>query len=335
MIEREKEAAPSNSTTSLKPDVAGLLCYLGGWVTGIIFLIIERKNKPVRFHAMQSLVTFGILHIIIGIAGNVRGWVIWTGWGWFFYPTWVVASIVFGVFLTIAIVLWIFLMHQTYHGRRVKLALFGDLAQRLLFKLDRTEVEGMEERAEPAEAKPQPEPGPAAPAVAEEVRKPLRRRLEGTRAGRIVSSSAVIAWSAFFLVFFNFFSQYLAFYSRETVDTVSRWNIYPILTQDLSLVLPILNTTLILSIIGHGVAIAFDRYRVRQITIIVLNALGMATVLTFLRVFPFDFSVVPMASLAAILPTVAVVVLIVITIGLGIGALARFIKLMISLSRTT
>jgi uncharacterized membrane protein len=333
VIEKEKQAAPNNSTTSLKPNVAGLLCYLGGWVTGIVFLIIERKNKLVRFHAMQSLVTFGILHIIIGIAGNVRGWVIWTGWGWFFYPTWVVASVVFGVFLTIAIVLWIFLMHQTYHGRRVKLALFGDLAHRLLFKLDGTEVGGLEERAEPTEAKPQPEP--AAPAIAKEVRRPLRRRLEGTRAGRIVSSSAVIAWSAFFLVFFNFFSQYLAFYSRETVDSVSRWNIYPILTQDLSLVLPILNTTLILAIIGHAVAIAFDRYRVRQITIIVLNALGMVTVLTFLRVFPFDFSVVPMANLAAILPTVAVVVLIVITIGLGIGALARFIKLMISLSRTT
>jgi uncharacterized membrane protein len=327
-MEKEKQAA-----TSLKPNVAGLLCYLGGWVTGIIFLVIERKNKLVRFHAMQSLVTFGILHIIIGIAGNVRGWVIWTGWGWFFYPTWVAASVVFGVFLTIAVVLWIFLMHQTYHGRRVKLALFGDLAQRLLFRLDGTKMESMEEGAEPAEAKPQPEP--AAPTVAEEVRKPLRRRLEGTRAGRIVSSSAVIAWSAFFLVFFNSFSQYLAFYSRETVDTVSRWSIYPILTQDLSLVLPILNATLILSIIGHGVAIAFDRYLVRQITIIVLNALGMATVLTFLRVFPFDFSVVPMANLAAILPTVTVVVLIVITIGLGIGALARFIKLMISLSRTT
>jgi uncharacterized membrane protein len=333
VVEKEKQAAPDNSTTSLKPNVAGLLCYLGGWVTGIVFLIIERKNKLVRFHAMQSLVTFGILHIIIGIAGNVRGWVIWTGQGWLFYPTWVAASVVFGVFLTITIVLWIFLMHQTYHGRRVKLALFGDLAQRLLFKLDGTKVEGLEERAEPAEAKPQPEP--AAPAIAKEVRKPLVRRLEGTRAGRIVSSSAVIAWSAFFLVFFNFFSQYLAFYSRETVDSVSRWHIYPILTQDLSLVLPILNTTLILSIIGHAVAIAFDRYRVRQITIIVLNALGMATVLTFLRVFPFDFSVVPVANLAAILPTVAVVVLIVITIGLGIGALARFIKLMISLSRTT
>ena len=333
MTQEEKQASLDDSTTSLKPNVAGLLCYLGVWVTGIVFLIIERKNKLVRFHAMQSLVTFGTLHIIIGIASNVRGWLTWTGWGWPFYPAWVAATVVFGVFLAITIVLWIFLMHQTYHGRLVRLALFGNLAQRLLFKLEGTKVEDLKERAEPAEAKRQPEP--PAPEIAKEVTKPLERRLKGTRAGRIASSSAVIAWSAFFLVFFNFFSQYLAIYSRETVDSVIRWNIYPILTQDLSLVLPILNTTLILSIVGHAVSIAFDRHLVRQITIIVLNTLGMVTALTFLRVFPFDFSVVPIMNLAAILPTVAVVVLIAITVGLGIGALIRFIKLMTNLSRST
>jgi len=70
-VEATKE---TGSSTGLKPNVAGLLCYLGVWVTGIIFLIIERKNKLVRFHAMQSLVTFGILHIIIAIAGAIRNW---------------------------------------------------------------------------------------------------------------------------------------------------------------------------------------------------------------------------------------------------------------------
>jgi len=333
MVEKEKPATSSDSTTNLKPNTAGLLCYFGGWVTGIVFLIIERKNKFVRFHAMQSLVTFGILNIIIGIAGSVRGWVPWTVWGWwFFYPIWTVATVVFGVFLAIAIVLWLFLMHQTYRGRLVRLAVFGDLAQRLLSKLEGAEVEGLEERAEPAAAK---QPEPPAPAMAKEVGKPLDRYLQGTRAGRIVASSAAIAWSAFFLVFFNFFSQYLAIYSHETVNGVSRWSIYPILTQDLSLVFPILNTTLILSIIGHAVSIALDRYLVRQITIIVLNTLGMVTVLTFLRVFPFDFSVVPIANLASILPTVTIIVLIAITVGLGIGALVRFIKLIINVSRRT
>ena len=67
-----KRKDKGSSTTSLKPNVAGLLCYLGFWVSGVIFLSIEKKNKLVRFHAMQSLVTFGILNIIWGIASNFR-----------------------------------------------------------------------------------------------------------------------------------------------------------------------------------------------------------------------------------------------------------------------
>lgn len=43
MVDKEKEASAGDSTTALKPNVAGLLCYVGIWVTGIIFLIIEKK----------------------------------------------------------------------------------------------------------------------------------------------------------------------------------------------------------------------------------------------------------------------------------------------------
>ena len=132
------------------------------------------------------------------------------------------------------------------------------------------------------------------------------------------------------MVFFNFFSQYLAFYQGETVDGVTKWNIYPLLTQDFRLVLPILNTMLILSIVGHSIAIVFDKHILREIILIVLNLLGMAVVLTFLSIFPFDFSVIPNTSLATILPTVAAAVLIVIAVGLGIGALVRLIKLIIN-----
>ena len=143
---------------------------------------------------------------------------------------------------------------------------------------------------------------------------------------------ATIVWSAIFLVFFNFFSRYFAVYSHEAIDGLSRWQVYPLLTPELSLVLPILNVTLILSIIGHSIILALDKYLARQIILIVLNVLGMITVITFLRVFPFDFSVVPHASAAAALPTVALVIMILITIGLGISALVRFIKLMIKVA---
>jgi uncharacterized membrane protein len=332
---QEKVAAEKDmgSSTNLKPNTAGLLCYLGGWVTGIVFLIIERKNRIVRFHAMQSLVTFGILHIVIAIASAVRSWVTVTapGWDWLFYPQWVAANVVFGVFVAISIVLWIALMYQAYHGRLLRLSLFGDLAHKLLSKLDG--IKEAELERELGYTKTEPKQPPPAAKEAPVTKAGLEAHLEGTRASRVAASVAAIVWSAIFLVFFNFFSRYLAIYSREVVDGITRWQIYPLLTPEFNLVLPILNVTLILSIVGHSIAIARDRYLVRQITLIVLSTLGMVTVLTFLRVFPFDFSVVPHAGVASVAPTVTVVVLILIIIGLGISALVRFIKLIINIAR--
>ena len=53
-------AAP---TEGMAENVAGLLCYVLGWVTGIIFLLIDRRPF-VKFHAAQSIVVFGGLHLI-------------------------------------------------------------------------------------------------------------------------------------------------------------------------------------------------------------------------------------------------------------------------------
>jgi hypothetical protein len=50
--------------TGLETHVASTLAYAGGWVSGLILLFVEKSNRVVRFHAMQSVVTFGILHSI-------------------------------------------------------------------------------------------------------------------------------------------------------------------------------------------------------------------------------------------------------------------------------
>ena len=44
------------TSTGLDENVAGLLCYILGWITGIVFLVIEPDNKFVRFHALQSII---------------------------------------------------------------------------------------------------------------------------------------------------------------------------------------------------------------------------------------------------------------------------------------
>ncbi len=128
--------------TKMKENVAGLICYAGFWVTGIIFLVIERKNKTVRFHAMQSLVVFGILNIIWGTAQSVGGG------AWVFagsYPLalayLLVATVIFWIFFIIWWVLWGVLMYRAYHKRMWRVpAGLGNLAEICLAKLDSVKI---------------------------------------------------------------------------------------------------------------------------------------------------------------------------------------------------
>ena len=110
----------AGSTTSLEPNVAGLLCYLVGWITGLIFILIEKENKFVRFHAMQSIVTFGALTVISIVLSILQ-----------LIPT---VDILFWILQIIAgilgFVLWIVLMVKAYQGERFKLPVAGDIAEK-------------------------------------------------------------------------------------------------------------------------------------------------------------------------------------------------------------
>ena len=104
----------SNKTSSgLQQNVAGLLCYLLGWVTGIIFLIIEREDKFIRFHAVQSIVVFGaytVLAIILSFIPFV-GWIL---------------GMILGI---VAFILWVILMLKAYRGEKYKLPVAGNIAE--------------------------------------------------------------------------------------------------------------------------------------------------------------------------------------------------------------
>ncbi len=108
------------STTSLEPNVAGLLCYLAGWITGLIFILIEKENKFVRFHAMQSIVTFGAFTVIWIPLSILAGLDVLR----------VLFSVLEAVVGILAFVLWIVLMIKAYHGERYKLPIAGDIAEK-------------------------------------------------------------------------------------------------------------------------------------------------------------------------------------------------------------
>ena len=58
----------ADSSTGLDSNIAGALCYLAGFVTGVVFLVIEKRDREVRFHAFQSAATFGTLFVLSIVA---------------------------------------------------------------------------------------------------------------------------------------------------------------------------------------------------------------------------------------------------------------------------
>jgi len=104
----------TKTSTGLEENVAGLLCYVVGWVSGLIFILLENENKFVRFHAMQSIIVFGFFSAM----GIVFGWI--PGFSLFIWP--LVGALSF--------VLWIVLMVKAYQGVMFKLPVTGDLAEK-------------------------------------------------------------------------------------------------------------------------------------------------------------------------------------------------------------
>ncbi len=322
--EQKQRMTSGGSTTGLEPNIAGLLCYLGGWITGIVFLVIEEKNKFVRFHALQSIVTFGALTI----ASALLSWIPFVGR--FF-------GAVIGI---LAFILWILLMVKAYQGELYKVPVAGHVAEGILpvtWRGERPETDKAQKTAEVQRSDEVPKPpehseahSPAISEKMEEFGKRVEDYFARTRAGRIAGYGASIFWNVVLLIFFSFFHQYIAWYHVETDGSVTRLSM---LTSDYFAWLPILVTALVISVAANILLITYDRYWLREIIQIILTVIGVVVVANLVSIFPFDFSVIPDATAVDIVPVVVTIVLIIVAVGLGVGALVRFIKLIVNVPK--
>ncbi|HEX4002466.1 MAG TPA: DUF4870 domain-containing protein [Candidatus Acidoferrales bacterium] len=108
-------------------NVAGFLCYLLGWITGIIFYLID-KRPFVRFHAAQSIVVFGglsVIHVGLTIIAGAT----------FFMGGFSFAWMLFGLVDLVGFVLWILLMIKAYQGERFRVPIAADLADKIFGKI--------------------------------------------------------------------------------------------------------------------------------------------------------------------------------------------------------
>jgi len=110
---------PAETSIGLQRNIAGLLCYVAGWITGIVFLVIEKKSTFVKFHAWQSIMTFAVLNV----AYLILFWIPVIGWvlGW-----------LIGI---LGFVLWIILIIQAGTGKMWKLPWVGNWAEKQASKV--------------------------------------------------------------------------------------------------------------------------------------------------------------------------------------------------------
>jgi len=97
------------SSTGLDENVAAFLCYLFGFISGIVFLVLEKDSKYVKFHAAQSTITFLIIFVGLMILGHIPiiGWLLWI-------PVWIGA-----------IILWIILIIKALKGEWYEVPIIG------------------------------------------------------------------------------------------------------------------------------------------------------------------------------------------------------------------
>jgi uncharacterized membrane protein len=117
------------ATFGLDENIASAACYVLTWVTGIIFFVMEKDNKTVRFHAMQSILTFLPLQIIIWIIAAILSAIFFTAAGLGGFGMWGIISLVITLLWIVMFLLWLFLMYKAYKGEKFLVPIVGAIAE--------------------------------------------------------------------------------------------------------------------------------------------------------------------------------------------------------------
>lgn len=121
------EVHGSGEGGGLTPNLAGLLSYLAWFVTGIIFLVIEKEDRFVRYHAWLSIVMSGfffVIWILIGIADFILAYIPIIGW--------LIGLLISGLFGLVTFIVWIFMMVRAYQGHETNVPVLGNIARNFL-----------------------------------------------------------------------------------------------------------------------------------------------------------------------------------------------------------
>ena len=123
--EEQRWCKPRRVRSGMSENVAAFLCYLVGWVTGIIFFLID-KRPFVRFHAAQSIVVFGGLHVINIMLGILFGAGMMFRGG---YGAFGMGAALYSLISLVGLILWILLMVKAYQHEKFEVPLAAGIAK--------------------------------------------------------------------------------------------------------------------------------------------------------------------------------------------------------------
>ena len=109
------------SVFGLEENLASALAYVFGFVSGLIVLILEKENKTVRFHAIQSILWFLLIAIIRWVLSAFAGLPLL---GWILG---ILLTPIFWVLGIVTFVSWVVLIYKAVQGEAFKIPIIGDV----------------------------------------------------------------------------------------------------------------------------------------------------------------------------------------------------------------
>lgn len=111
----------------MDPKLAGLLAYIIPPITGIIFLLIEKTNDVVRWHAAQSIV-FGVVWIVLWVVFTILSTILGT-----VIPIigWLISLVVWLVLALGGFILWVVCLIKGYSGEKWRMPFLAQYADKV------------------------------------------------------------------------------------------------------------------------------------------------------------------------------------------------------------
>lgn len=122
------QGAPYAQASGLQENVACALCYILGWITGIIFLVITpyNQNRNIKFHAWQSIFFFGGVTVLSIVLSIISGVILSS----LSFGLWSIFRMIILIFDLAILAAWLFLMFKAYNNQRFVVPIVGPLAEK-------------------------------------------------------------------------------------------------------------------------------------------------------------------------------------------------------------